>query len=386
MINRYWGIDGEGKGRMPHLYNMLIATDENGIYLSQENDDGLSTYESLSFLVRLTAYTPVVFAYSFMYDLTKILEDLPNKDIYHLFRPELRAYEGGFEHVFWNDFELNWIAGQFTVQKSKQRLVVWDVFKFFQSSFVKTLDRWEIGDTDVREHIKKMKDKREGFEHESKDDVRAYCVLEGQQLALLTRKLTEKHQEAGIPIKEYYGVGSTASVILKKLNIEEKRDHGPEAIWGAIMRAFFGGRFENGWIGDIEGPLYNFDISSAYPYQLFRLPCLEHGKWSVTRNIDVARRSTIALVWWHMGVNHHDYSWGPFPFRTKKGSIVFPVAGGNGFCWGEEFFAGQSIFPHVEFIMAYVYNTDCDCRPFQEIPLYYRERDRKSTRLNSSHH
>jgi len=379
MINCYWGLDGEGKGRDPHHYTMLIAGDENGVNILVENQDGLHTQECLEFLVRLSAYTRVVFTYSFLYDLTKILTDLPDKDIYELFRPELRVTKNEkqkFRHIEWNGFELNWIAGQFTIQKGRQKLVIWDVFKFFQSSFVKTLDKWEVGDLEIRAYIKRMKDKREGFENESADDIRTYCALECQQLALLSRKLTEKHYEAGIPLTEYYGVGSTASVILRRLCIEDKRSHGPEAIWGAVMRAFFGGRFENDWIGDIPGPLFNFDISSAYPYQLFRLPCLEHGTWGVTTNPDVAKRSTMALIWWHLGVNHHDYSWGPFPFRTKTGTIVFPIAGGNGFCWREEFFAAQSIFSNVEFIMAYVYNTDCNCKPFSEIPLYYRERCR----------
>jgi hypothetical protein len=33
--------------------------------------------------------------------------------------------------------------------------------------------------------------------------------------------------------------------------------------------AFFGGRFENSVIGPIQKEIFSYDISSAYPYQLF---------------------------------------------------------------------------------------------------------------------
>ena len=48
----------------------------------------------------------------------------------------------------------------------------------------------------------------------------------------------------------------------------------------AIARAFFGGRFENAKVGPVREALWNYDISSAYPYQMTFLPC------SVTANLE----------------------------------------------------------------------------------------------------
>src|SRR5262249_46056518 len=66
--------------------------------------------------------------------------------------------------------------------------------------------------------------------------------------------------------------------------------------------------------------------------------------------------------------------WGPFPFRDEIGSIVYPRSSGGGWLWGDEFFAGEALFPHAEFVEAWVYDCSCTCKPFAAIPGYYRER------------
>lgn len=377
MSRRYVGIDGEGKGRNPHLYTLLAVADESGEYRYIENSKGLSSKGCLQFLVDLSDFSKVFFAYAFLYDITKILEDLPDELIYKLLRPELRLKgKRAFSPIEWEGFKINWIAAKLSIRKEDKRVVIWDIFKFYQSRFVVALKNWKVGTADKLESISDMKDKREGFEHETDESIRNYCISECVHLAELAHKLVDAHDKAGVILKDFYGAGSTAGAILKGLNIDKKKRDAPEQLRGAVMRAFFGGRFENSVIGDIEGPIYNFDISSAYPYQLYRLPCLEHGSWTITNSEEKAKNSSIALVWWRLEANHNDYPWGPFPFRTEKGSILFPVSGGNGFTWKEEFFQARSMFSNVRFVMAYVFQSYCKCRPFADIPSYYRERCR----------
>ncbi len=91
----YVGIDGEGQGRDVHRYILLAASTESGDRAWWvHNQNGLTTVECLDFLLELPKNNLKAFAYSFGYDLTKILQDIPDDILYLLFRPELRARVG----------------------------------------------------------------------------------------------------------------------------------------------------------------------------------------------------------------------------------------------------------------------------------------------------
>ena len=150
----------------------------------------------------------------------------------------------------------------------------------------------------------------------------------------------------------------------------------------AVARSFFGGRFENSHIGPIEGPVYNADISSAYPYQTTFLPCLEHGQWSHAIRPSTAelRDATSALVRWTVPQSQHVGksfgSFGPYPVRASNGTIAFPLSAVGGWVWRDEYFAGRKLESKARPLEAWIYHTSCDCQPFAEIPVYYRERVR----------
>jgi hypothetical protein len=156
------------------------------------------------------------------------------------------------------------------------------------------------------------------------------------------------------------------------MGIKEQRGKSPEAMTTPIAQAFFGGRFEHSVMGPIEGPVYGYDISSAYPYQLYQLPCLLHGKWKRHVHESGLSGSSAALVRYCFS-NARLQSWAPFPFRDRHGSICYPSVG-SGWAWLAEYQAGKRHFAGVEFIEAWVYHTDCDCRPFGTVAEYYRQR------------
>jgi len=144
-----------------------------------------------------------------------------------------------------------------------------------------------------------------------------------------------------------------------------------------VAQAFFGGRFENSVIGEIEGPVYNYDISSAYPYQTYFLPCLVHAKWTHTRKESRLAHSRQALVRYSLSEEPRIAHWAPFPFRDKDGNICYPFVSGGGWVWADEFRSAKHAFPdNVRFIEAWVLDSLCDCHPFKDIAHYYRERCR----------
>lgn len=373
------GTDGEGQGNIPHRYVTLAASDEeqNNTW-SVHNERGLSTKECLDFFLDLPRNTRV-FCYAFNYDLTKILKDLTNEQLYYLFRPELRKRSSKSKAhsprpVFWQGYSLNLQGTKFTVKKDDKYRVIWDIWKFYQSKFVKALKLWKVGTPEEWELLQRMKDKRNEFDKESQKDVLHYCLLECARMAGLARKLVEAHTKAGLTLRSFYGAGSSASAMLDVMGLRRKIVPAPEEMKHAIAAAFFGGRFENAYVGTIQGPIHSYDISSAYPYQLCFLPCLEHQEWRRTnRRADIEGART-ALVRYRLPKIREELSWAPFPFRDRDGSICYPQESGGGWVWLDEYLEGERLFPHVEFEEAWVYEGDCQCKPFERIPGYYIER------------
>lgn len=377
----YVGIDGEGQGRSDHQYVMLAWSNEAGTQrgsIEAPTGRGLSTVECLNFILNIPAHARV-FAFAFNYDLTKILADVDDRLIYLLFRPELRQRPPGKEKfgpkpVVWQGYQLNMLGSKFVVAKGGRRTVVWDTFKFFQSKFTRALIDWKVADEERLESMREMKDQRSNFDKLNRADILRYCFEECAYMATLARKLTKAHEAAGLHLRSYHGAGSTASCVLKGMGIDKEKRIGPKEMDRAVASAFFGGRFENRVIGIIKGPLFSRDISSAYPYQTTFLPCLECGKWTLTRKRADLEGCTTALVHYRLGKAPKGIVWGPLPFRSPDGSICFPAESGGGWVWLPEFLAAERAFPHVHFVEAWVYRTECDHRPFETIPRLYLER------------
>src|SRR5215831_9982030 len=83
---RIIGTDGEGQGRAEHIYNYLAAADENGQTwdLGDNPNRQISTPDFLDFILELPVRT-LIFAFAFLYDLTKGLEQLDDTSLYLLF-------------------------------------------------------------------------------------------------------------------------------------------------------------------------------------------------------------------------------------------------------------------------------------------------------------
>lgn len=423
----FFGVDGEGQtdrigqtngvGGYPgkHRYIMLCASDESGREYVVRNPKGLKTRQCLDFFLSLPNRNSKFFAYSFGYDLTKILEDIDDNILFRLIRPELRrVVRGGrkvLAPVYWPakkpKYALNWMNGRFSIKgiegkmtvvdpktggpttkyKWGKAVVIHDVWKFFQGKFTAALKDWKVPDhvsSDERKAIldrmREMKDKRADFDKLTEEEISAYCFEECRFMATLARKLTEAHDKAKIPLKNYFGAGSSAEAMLLVMNVKEhvrearKCNPVPHDVEYTLRCAFFGGRFENGRIGPVNGTVYGEDISSAYPYQLVTLPCLIHGRWEHVTDRRAIGKGRTAVVRYTLQEPTVKRPWAPFPFRLKDGSIAFPETSGGGWIWRDEYLAGEKLFDNVKFEEAWVYHCDCDCQPFKDIPKYYKAR------------
>lgn len=381
----------------------LAAGDEFGAKwnVSPAGDsDRLSTKECLDFILDLPRRA-LIFGYAFLYDLTKILQDLPDRLLYLLFHEEKRQQinigpngklSTRFRAVRWGRYKLNFMNRRFSVAVLVKRddggkpywrsATVWDIFRFFQGKFTKALLDWEIADKARLLRMERMKDLRSVLESLPISEVQEYCNEECLYLSKLGRQLIQTHQDCDLELKSYYGAGSTATALLKRMDVLRYRQPPPEEMREAVASAFFGGRFENSVVGPVKGPVYNYDISSAYPYQATLQPCLVCGHWEYIQSDSYSdsqiTESRLALVRWTIApiVPTLDSGWGTLPVRSKDGTIAFPLSAVGGWTWKDEFLAARRYHPNVTSTEAWTYNTDCNHNPFSQLGDIYRERVR----------
>lgn len=361
------GLDGEGIGRRPHRYVMLCAATTEGQQWAIEDAKGLRSAAMLDWLVT-TLDRCRVFGYGFGYDLTHIVADLPDASVYDLLRPSRRFIRGKIRPVKWGRYTLDWLQGKLIITRGALRVVVWDLLKFYQQTFVATLADWGI----ASEGIESMKARRGSFRARDMGPMRDYCLTECRQLAELAKQLLAAHTHAGLTLTSYYGPGSTASVLLGQMQVKDYAKPTPPEMAEPIACAFFGGRFEHSMMGEVT-PVYGYDISSAYPYQAYHLPCLACGRWEHVRAMVKAEVEdcTTALVRYSYEGSPSDV-WAPYPHRSAKGTICYPYRG-SGWVWLPEYLAAEGM-GRTRLHEAWVYRTDCDCRPFARLAEVYRER------------
>jgi hypothetical protein len=312
---------------------------------------------------------------------------MPDEAIHTLLRPELRARPkdegGGFTRVKWRSYKLHYLAGAMWIRKGDKRATIWDLGKYFQGPFcspdpvtpgkcVGALPEWEIR-PDIQARIAAMKAKRADFTWRDRHRIKRYCLDECEALAELAEAIRDAHTDAGIKPRAWHGPGSTAGALLKREQIDQKLGPPlPAEVRQAAQIAYYGGRAEISCNGRIDRPVYELDIASAYPDQASRLPCLQHGRWGKTRSVRAMRGATIAIVCGDIGRVHSD--WGPLPVRLEKGGIVYPLSGARGYWYRDEWDLATRAFKGLHFDHAYVYYSDCDCKPFAFIPALFDHR------------
>ena len=399
------GIDGEGRDTPDgnHIYTYLAAVTSTGRLVREvRNERGLSHEEVREFLIALPQ-AAIKFAYSFGYDITMWLAEFTERERWFLARPNERSlrwcadckvrwaarlrkecpkcdkYCRQFrEHVYRDGYKYDWFNGSFRVSecystKKLRSTLVWDVFRFFQCSFAEALEKWNIGSEDERKAIRLMKARRGKFAEESVEDVEGYCKLECELLARLMVEVLEAHKRADLKLHRYDGVGATASALLSREGVKSYRgsDVAPR-VEDVINQAFFGGRFENSVVGPIKGPLYQYDIASAYPYAELSLPCLSCATWHYGQPYHPRK---LGVVEYRVKpLNGSPLPWMPLPCRTDSGSIVFGYDF-RGFAWSDEFRAALEGWPDlIEPIRMVELEVGCDHTPFAFLEKLYRYR------------
>ena len=368
-----WGAVADD-GRPPHF---LSSHETRGL-----DKRPLSTIEILDYLLDLPKHfgRAVFVMFSFSYDVTQILKNLPFSTVWEIVKRETyRDADGnrrkiGHAPVFWKGYAVTYVKGKYIELwrladpdkpyngkrlNASAHIQIYDVFGFFQSSFSAVVDSMvESGRAtqEEAEFIRSMKDKRSNFANEPIEEIKKYTTLEMRLLARMMTDLRTAFDQAGLRLRDWHGAGAAASALMERektkshygkdiaavnISLQQKADH----------RAYTGGRIETIRQGFAEGRrLHVYDIASAYPAALVEFPSLASGEWISTKGKEIPCSSLHELRVAIEAASHVSMfkirfqfpayekcdrdprkavfiPFYPLPYREKRGGILFPASG-----------------------------------------------------------
>lgn len=381
--------DGEGANTETghHYYNLLANS--RGEYICPDNGmRGIGTKEAFDFFLNHNQRSAINVIFGGSYDVNMILKDMPEIYLKALWADGRCKWDGyritwtprkrfGVTPYKWSTSKRKFIAD------SKSGFVLWDVFGFFQCAFVEACRAWGILDDLQCDAMQVMKWARSTFTVDKLDDIKRYNQDECAALVTLVRRLFDAMDEAGIQLERYDGAGAIATALLKLHHVYDYAGDRPEylgdtpsPVYRAAQVAYSGGRIEAVYIGNHEGPVYRYDINSAYPAACIHIPSLKGAIWKreeewngnplsiVYCDVHLSEEMPFYPLWWRGSV-------GPY-----RGQIYYPRYC-SGAYYGVEF-QNLSLYwkEGRDYTVRYAMNVylDDDTKPFEWLTETYQIR------------
>ena len=398
-------VDGEGIGRgRDHKYVLLGVGD-----VQIENPDGLGFSEIMAHLNSMRIDNPKSAFVGFFlgYDFTQWFRKLPLERAKMLLTDQGKARRVRKKYPQLGPFPVEYDGWEFDILGMKRFKVretgssgwtyVCDAGSFFQASLMSVIDPkgWSEPVVTQEEYniLEVGKAKRDSAGLDA--DMRFYNSLENAILARLMDRLNTGLSQAGIKLKknQWFGPGQAAQAWLTQVKAptgqmvrtslsayglyydDSHERHSPirenkrtnkisgTGLLDAGRASYYGGWFEIMAHGHIPGNTWEYDINSAYPYIISRLPCLLHGEWTYG-NTDRKRhtgRDNLRLI--HGSVTGAHPRIGTMLHRCNDHSIRRPYRTA-GWYWQHELDAARQagLVDTVETWETWTYEL-CECRP-----------------------
>lgn len=247
-------------------------------------------------------------------------------------------------------------------------MYICDTGAFFQTSFLNAIDPkgWQhpiVTDAEFA-IIKEGKENRSDAAFDPA--MIRYNILENEILGRLMGIMNDGFQKDGIKLtkKQWFGPGQAAQTWLKNIGAptgEEIRAATPFAVREAARSSYFGGWFEILAHGIVKGTSYAYDINSAYPEIISKLPCFLHGSWVPGTGKIPPRKGAYRLV--RATVAGADKYVGPMPHRQRNGNILRPRFT-DGWFWNHELEASAAagLISEIRITECWDY-IPCKCPP-----------------------
>lgn len=318
-VRPFVAIDTEGIGRKPH--KCVLLGDSDGRFV-EDYKKGLSTKDAFDFLLGCPR-NAILVGYSIGYDVNMILRDCGIHVLNRLADglPATQTFDGVTYRFQWfpgKSFSLSLLDERKSAVKS---VCVYDVFGFFQKSFVATAEEFQVLTKEEKEFIAGMKNTRASFRADERVRIREYNALECKVLVRIMDSLRDSMRIANCVPERWHGAGAIAATLLKRNGIKDENYDSVE-MQKYFLGSYFGGRIQPLQMGEFEG-VYTHDIISAYPSFMRLLPSAV-GTWNRVHSL-CDNPWALYVVRWDIkkGI-------GPFPVRANVNgvrTINYPLRG-----------------------------------------------------------
>ncbi|CUR51617.1 Type B DNA polymerase [Nitrosotalea devaniterrae] len=290
--------------------NIFLIADSDGKFL-----DNITPESVINFLFNKKYQGSWNFFYHLEYDAEVILKLLEN---------ELFSYKKNRKLRFkFKEFTLEYIPNKcLKIRKRHHSSVFYDIAQFYNGKSLVKAYQENIRKLD--DEYLKIKEKRDEFSpsfyNHNKKMIRNYCIKD----CTLTKELSEKwvklfHKAFGFYSLKWYSSGYLAERVLINHGVAFPTfDSIPYEIQKMAYRSYVGGRFEMLKRGFI-GTAHLYDINSAYPDAIRKIPDLSKGKWIRSKSIHPDSKMGFFRIRANIPDNEHIP---PFPFRIKN-NIIF---------------------------------------------------------------
>lgn len=301
---KFCGVDGEGSGKDPSLY-VLLGCGQRQI----SNPQGLSWKECFEFLYQEFQAHPkgtAFIGFYLGYDFVQMIKSLPEERARMLITSEGIAKRkhrvpGREPHPVEYD---GWQFDLLGTKRLKIRpklcrcfypsckcpkaswMYVCDTGGLWQTTFLNVIhpSNWDEPICTEHEYAEVERGKGNRDAAELGPEMAKYNRLENELLERATARVRDGFEAIGVHLspKQWFGPGQAAQEWMRsRLPKREEWNYAiPNWYREAAQASYFGGWFEIFNHGYISRDVYEYDINSAYPATIRKLPCLLHGRYS----------------------------------------------------------------------------------------------------------
>lgn len=384
--------DGEGMklsgDEMPQHYVLFgCSVDIDNPLIGRK----LDTLTIIDYILDIGCEYPkaVHIGYGFRYDMNMIVRTLSVSDLARLKMESQVTVRFGARPGM--KYRIEWMPGKMfrvtrrwgTGKRDYDSVKIDDVVSFFACPFINAVDSI-LGDKlnpDDRSIVEHGKAARKDNLWEDLPEVTRYWRAEIQLMQRMMEEFREVMFRAGFKLTAWYGPGALASYVIRQKKLSDHIQNKPviDAVHEASKHGYAGGRFELFQVGRIEGPIYGYDINSAYPYALSNAPSLgvEHGQWRHISNPTRIEDFGVYRISYRHGGKPQPFEFRAMPLfhRDTRGSISFPQMC-DGWYWSPEVKVVQRIgqrFGGVTIHEGWVWDHDGN-KPFKFMEEMFNKR------------
>ncbi len=204
---------------------------------------------------------------------------------------------------------------------------------------------------------------------------------QGETARALYLAIKSAGDKMGVSPRGFYGNGNLASPLLRAHNVE---DHMPDRGLGIeefAAKAFFGGRIQSVRIGAHRGPVYEYDLNSAYAWGLSQLPEITGS--SVCWKSDDWKHDDWSLIEVEWNIPRQKAPIYPFPVRSSGGKVEYPRCG-RGWQWSPLYVEAKRHWPKSLKMHNAITLDTTDRKPFAFVNDLYESRQAMANPLEAA--